>query len=110
MADTTLENRVPTLKQIKYLLNEKANLTDLANDVTFKGSDTTSNILAISDANVGDKYYSTDDNVYYMYSTSGWITCGSGENLRVIEEEINRIDKKIIELEKRINALSEAAS
>lgn len=61
----------------------------------FKGSDTTENILAKT-GETGDKWYSTDEGVYYMINSFGdWINCGSGENLKKIEDEISKLKGEI---------------
>lgn len=64
----------------------------------FKGSDTTENILAKT-GETGDKWYSTDEGVYYMINSFGeWINCGSGENLKKIEDEISELKGDIEQL------------
>ena len=64
----------------------------------FKGSDTTENILAKT-GETGDKWYSTDEGVYYMINSFGeWINCGSGENLKKIEDEIDALKGDIEQL------------
>lgn len=69
----------------------------------FKGSDTTANIIAKT-GETGDKWYSTDEGVYYMLSTSGeWINCGSGENLKKIEDEIDALKSDKVNLPKDLD-------
>ena len=64
----------------------------------FKGSDTTANIIAKT-GETGDKWYSTDEGVYYMINSFGeWIDCGSGENLKKIEDEIAELKGDIEQL------------
>lgn len=71
----------------------------------FKGSDTTANIMEKT-GEAGDKWYSTDEGVYYMLSTSGeWINCGSGENLKKIEDEIDALKGDISQLSEEIDDL-----
>ena len=61
----------------------------------FKGSDTTENILTKT-GETGDKWYSTDEGVYYMINSFGdWINCGSGENLKKIEDEISKLNEEL---------------
>ena len=71
----------------------------------FKGSDTTANIIAKA-GETGDKWYSTDEGVYYMLSASGeWINCGSGENLKKIEDEIDALKGDISQLSEEIASI-----
>lgn len=68
----------------------------------FKGSDTTANIMEKT-GEVGDKWYSTDEGAYYMLSTSGeWINCGTGENLKKIEDEIDALKGDLSQLSEEI--------
>lgn len=72
----------------------------------FKGSDTTANIIAKT-GETGDKWYSTDEGVYYMLSTSGeWINCGSGENLKKIEDEIGALKGDLSQLSEENKGLT----
>lgn len=92
---------------IEQILSKLVQLEDIKGDAAviiesnFRGSDTTANIMGKT-GEAGDKWYSTDEGVYYMLSTSGeWINCGSGENLKKIEDEID-------ELKQRLNALADS--
>lgn len=86
------ENTWVDLVQLEDIRGEDAVIIES----NFQGSDTTANILAKT-GETGDKWYSTNDGVYYMFSSKGeWINCGSGENLKKIEDEINEVkDSKL---------------
>ena len=96
-----VENLIPRVEKnedditnINMQLDTKANKNDLTNDRTFKGSDTTSNILLKNDA-MGSYYYSTDECIYYLKSESGWINIGYGDNvINAIVKEMTPTDTK----------------
>ena len=90
----TGENTWVDLVQLEDIRGEAAVIIES----NFQGSDTTANILAKT-GETGDKWYSTDDGVYYMFSSKGeWINCGSGENLKKIEDEISELKGDIGDL------------
>lgn len=76
----------------------------------FKGSDTTANIMGKA-GEAGDKWYSTDEGVYYMLSTSGeWINCGTGENLKKIEDEISKLKGDLSHLSEEMEQLKQGGT
>lgn len=69
----------------------------------FMGSDTTANIRNKT-GKTGDKWYSTDEHVYYMLSNFGdWINCGNGDNLQKLNDEIMNTNRKLGNLSFSIN-------
>ena len=68
------------LDSIDSQLEQKANKTEISQSMNFLGAKKTSEISSTR-ANNGDYYYSSDERVYYMYSPTGWVQIGSGNNL-----------------------------
>ena len=68
------------LDSIDSQLEQKANKTEISQSMNFLGVKKTSEISSTR-ANNGDYYYSSDERVYYMYSPTGWVQIGSGNNL-----------------------------
>lgn len=105
--DNIFVNDGKKLKQTEKTRLKEILVMDIANGIIFKGEDTTSNILAKSDPSVGDKWYSTDENVYYMYSQNGWINVGSGEDYYQIKEQLRLLSEESTELKDDLGKLSE---
>ena len=96
--DNIFVNDGKKLKQTEKTRLKEILGMNIANGIIFKGEDTTSNILAKSYPSVGDKWYSTDENVYYMYSQNGWINVGSGEDYYQIKEQLRLLSEESTEL------------
>lgn len=105
--DNIFVNDGKKLKQTEKTRLKEILGMDIANGIIFKGEDTTSNILAKSDHSVGDKWYSTDENVYYMYSQNGWINVGSGEDYYQIKEQLRLLSEESTELKDDISNLQD---
>lgn len=106
--DNIFVNDGKKLKQTEKTRLKEILGMDIANGIIFKGGDTTSNILAKSDPSVGDKWYSTDENVYYMYSQNGWINVGSGEDYYQIKEQLRLLSEESTELKGDLDKVSSA--
>lgn len=74
-ASANLQNQI---NQTNSQLEQKANKTDISSNMKFMGAKTTTEIFELR-GSIGDYYYSTDENIYYMYSSSNeWICIGGG--------------------------------
>lgn len=89
--DSVFVNDGKKVRQVKKDNLIKLLGMEMSNGVVFKGEDTTSNITAKEQPSVGDKWFSTDENVYYMYSSNGWVNVGSGEDYSNIKSEFNEL-------------------
>lgn len=80
--DSQLEqkaNQLETVESLELLNNIKVNRTEISENMTFKGTKTTNEIMQIVGTN-GDYYYSSDEKCYYMYSDK-WDIVGSGSSI-----------------------------
>lgn len=92
------------VKQITKEKMLKAIGISVNTEIVFRGADTTANIKAISSPAAGDKWYSTDENVYYLRGDSAWINVGSGEDYT---EMISMLDELHDRVEQKANAIAE---
>lgn len=93
--DSVFVNDGQKVRQVKKSNLVKLLGMEMSNGVVFKGKDTTSNIIAKEQPSVGDKWFSTDENVYYMYSSNGWVNVGSGEDYSNIMSEFNELKESL---------------
>ena len=74
--------------------------------IVFRGSDTTANIQAIAEPSPGDKWYSTDEKVYYLRGESAWINVGAGEDYEAVIALVESVNERV---EKKANSVIEEA-
>ena len=90
-ADSIFVNDGSDIKQITK--ENLASAMGLANDIHLKGADTSANIKAKTGTN-GDKWYSNDENAYYIYM-NGWVNVGSGEDYSELTSRMDAVQKTI---------------
>lgn len=108
--DSVFVNDGQKVRQVKKSNLVKLLGMEMSNGVVFKGKDTTSNIIAKEQPSVGDKWFSTDENVYYMYSSNGWVNVGSGEDYSNIMSEFNELKESLGNVNEEISGLKGVGS
>lgn len=106
--DSVFVNDGQKVRQVKKSNLVKLLGMEMSNGVVFKGKDTTSNIIAKEQPSVGDKWFSTDENVYYMYSSNGWVNVGSGEDYSNIMSEFNELKESLADNTTRLGVVTKS--